>query len=83
MVTRTIHLSDDVNALLEAQAKATGTSVDDALNALLRMYSDRRQMVEEGLADAAAGRTVDNASMKAWLETWGADDEKDAPACPE
>ncbi len=83
MVTRTVNLSDDANAALEAEAKATGTSVDEALNGLLRRYNERRRLVDEGLADAAAGRTVDNDAMKAWLESWGSDDEKDPPTCPE
>jgi len=34
----------------------------------------------EGLADLAAGRVVPHAEVAAWLETWGAPDEKPAPA---
>lgn len=34
----------------------------------------------EGLADIAAGRVVPHAEVAAWLETWGASDEKPMPA---
>jgi predicted transcriptional regulator len=34
----------------------------------------------EGLADLAAGRVVPHTEVAAWLETWGAPDEKPAPA---
>ena len=82
MVTRTLKLNDDANAVLEAQAKATGQSVDDVLNGLLRRFDERVQLIAEGRADVAAGRTVDNNAMKAWVESWGSDDEKEPPACP-
>ena len=83
MVTRTLQLHDDVNAALEREAKTAGKSVDDVINAVLRQYDERLRVVDEGRADVAAGRVVDNAAMKTWFESWGDDDEKDPPACPE
>ena len=78
-----LQLQDDVNAALEREAKGSGRSVDDVLNAVLRHYEQRRRAVDEGLADVAAGRVVSNASMKSWLSTWGTEGEGEPPACPE
>jgi predicted transcriptional regulator len=83
MVTRTLQLQDDVNAALEREARGSGRSVDDVLNAVLRHYEERRRAVDEGLADVAAGHVVSNASMKSWLSTWGTEAEGEPPACPE
>lgn len=33
----------------------------------------------EGLADLDAGRTIDHAAMKAWLQSWGSPDELSPP----
>jgi predicted transcriptional regulator len=83
MGTRTMHLPDDVDAALERHAKASGRSVVDVMSAMVRQLEERMRTAEEGRADVAAGRVVDNASMKAWLSTWGTDDEQDPPPCPE
>lgn len=83
MVTRTMQIPDDVDAALERQAKESGRSVVDVMSAIVREREERMRAVEEGRADVAAGRVVDNASMKAWFSTWGTDDEQDPPACPE
>lgn len=33
----------------------------------------------QAMADVAAGRVIPNDEVCAWLETWGAEDEKPAP----
>lgn len=79
----TMQIPDDIAASLERQAKDSGRSVVDVLSALVQRHEELQRAVAEGRADVAAGRVVDNDSMKAWFSTWGTDDEQDPPACPE
>lgn len=36
--------------------------------------------IQAGLADIAAGRTIPNEEVAAWLATWGTPEEKPAPS---
>jgi predicted transcriptional regulator len=38
--------------------------------------------VDEGLADAKAGRSVPYAQVRRWLLSWGSDKELPPPECP-
>jgi predicted transcriptional regulator len=38
--------------------------------------------VDEGLADAKAGRTVSYEKVRRWLLSWGSDKELSPPRCP-
>ncbi len=80
---RTVELQGDVNDALEREARSSGRSVDDVLNAALRRSEHQRRHVAEGLSDVEHGRVVSNAAMISWLSSWGDDDEQDAPPCPE
>jgi len=82
MVMRTVELQGDVNDALEREARSSGRSVDDVLNATLRKSEHHRRKVAEGMSDVEAGRVVSNLVMAAWLSSWGDDDEQDAPSCP-
>ena len=44
--------------------------------------AEYRAAVEEGLADAAAGRTVAYEKIRRWLLSWGSDKELPPPECP-
>jgi prevent-host-death family protein len=35
--------------------------------------------VAEGIADSETGRVVDHKKVRRWLESWGTDQEKEAP----
>lgn len=63
-----ITLDNDTLALLDATAKASTFSREEALREAIEQYSayDRwfRARVEEGLADLAAGRVVSNEEAK-------------------
>jgi predicted transcriptional regulator len=83
MVTRTLQISDHVEAALERGARNAGCSVEEMLTEVLRRYEESARVVDEGRADIEAGRVVDNATMKAWFSSWGDEEEQDAPACPE
>lgn len=45
----------------------------------LRERHEFVQSVAEGLADSEAGRVVDHKKVRRWLESWGANTERDAP----
>lgn len=81
MVTRTVNLTEEADAALENEAKANGTSVDEALEALLRRQDAFRRAVQDGIDDVAAGHVVEGDAVKSWLATWGTDDERDPPTC--
>jgi len=52
--------------------------------ALFEEMRDRNRFLEAvavGLSDAESGRVVENAGVKAWLETWGNPDEAEPPQC--
>ena len=38
--------------------------------------------VDEGLADAKAGRTISYEKVRRWLLSWGSDKELPPPKCP-
>jgi len=40
------------------------------------------EAVDEGLADAKAGRTVSYKKIRRWLLSWGSDKELPPPKCP-
>jgi predicted transcriptional regulator len=40
------------------------------------------EAVDEGLADAKAGRTVSYEKIRRWLLSWGSDKELPPPKCP-
>lgn len=43
--------------------------------------ADRVRDIELGLADIAAGRSLDHETVAAWLKTWGTDREGPPPTC--
>ena len=77
----TIEVSTDVKEQLEHVAARGARTVDDLLRKLLAHEHDHRALIEEGLADAAAGRVVSHEKVAAWLDSWGSDDEMDPPPC--
>lgn len=83
MVTRTLQIPDHVDAALERGARAEGCTVDEMVSKLLGLYEARVRVADEGKEDARAGRVIDHEAMKDWIASWGDDDEKEPPACPE
>jgi prevent-host-death family protein len=45
----------------------------------LRERQEFLQAVAEGVADSDAEQVVDHKKVRRWLESWGTDNEKDAP----
>lgn len=78
-----IVLADDVKARVERRAQERAQDVSEYVNARLReifeIDDEIRETVRRGREDIAAGRTVDDDKMDAWLESWGKDGELDPP----
>jgi len=55
MVTRTLHLDDDVNAFLEQLAESKKKSVDDVVNEMAQSYTQRARTVQKGACRRRSG----------------------------
>jgi len=78
-----IVLADDLKAQVERRAEAREQDVSDYVNARLReilgLDDEIRQRVARARENIASGDLVDDDKVDAWLESWGKDDELDAP----
>ena len=76
-------LADDLKAQIERRAQEREQDVSDYVNARLReilgLDDEIHDKVVRGRADIAAGRVVEDGQVDPWLESWGTDDELDAP----
>ena len=54
--------------------------IDQALDAYLETQAWQVAHIEQGLADADAGRVVPHERVRDWLESWGREDEGEPPA---
>lgn len=72
-----------MNKLLERAMTAAASLSDEGQSTLARHIMDeaKRLAISEGLADADAGRLVPNEEVKAWVESWGSDNELPPPQC--
>ncbi len=62
MVSLTLKLDDDVDATLRREAKASGLSVDELVNDVLRGFEEHQRYlaaIDEGVAAADRGELVD------------------------
>ena len=78
-----IVLADDLRAQVERRAEEREQDLSDYVNARLReilgLDDEIRQKVARGREEVATGDVVDDEKVDAWLESWGKDDELDAP----
>ena len=69
---------------LERLAAATDRSrswhLEQALDAYLETQAWQVAHIEQGLADADAGRVVPHERVRDWLESWGREAEGEPPA---
>lgn len=85
MTTVTLQVPVELRDRLDRLAAVTGRSrsglVAEALAAYLAEAEDHLAAVEQGLADAAAGRVVSHEEVERWLSSWGTADELPPPQC--
>ena len=69
--------------LLNHAMTAAATLTEEDQDRLARVILDeaKRLAILEGIADADAGRTIPHDEVKAWLESWGTENELPAPTC--
>ena len=79
----TFRTSKETEDRLDELAKATDRSrswhVEKAVEAYLDLQAWQVQEIMKGLDDARAGRVIEHEKVRAWLESWGTDDETDPP----
>lgn len=68
---------------LEAVARATHRTktqlAEEALRSFLDLQEWQARAIRAGMEDADAGRVLDHDPVRAWLESWGTDDEMPPP----
>jgi predicted transcriptional regulator len=69
--------------LLDHAISAATTLNDEDQDKLAYVLLDeaKRLAILEGIADAEAGRVVPHDDVKAWLESWGTENELPMPTC--
>ncbi|KQW29317.1 hypothetical protein ASC71_12830 [Rhizobium sp. Root1240] len=76
-------LSQETRFRLKSTAAQSHRDEGELLEEAVVEYLDRRDMelsaVEEGLAMATHEGLISHDAMKAWLQTWGTDEELQAP----
>ena len=83
-VVLSVRVSAEKAAAIDKLAKSTDRSkqwlLEQAVDAYLLSQSWQIEMVEEGLAAADAGDKVPHERVRAWLKSWGKEDELEPPA---
>ena len=81
--TMTVRLPVSLRKRLEKLARATTRSRSflalEALESYVALNEWQIEAIQEGIADADAGRFVDDGKMAAWLGSWGQKAEKAPP----
>ena len=65
--------------LAEATDRPRSWHLEQALDAYLERQAWQIAHIEEGVADADAGRTVPHERIREWLQAWGSEDEPEPP----
>lgn len=80
-----VRVSKDTAKRLESLAESTDRSKSyiaaQAIEEYLELHEWEIKAIEEGTKDVEEGRTVPHSKVKEWLQSWGTDNEKEAPEC--
>ena len=86
MNTTSFRLDDDIEKKLEVTAsrlqRTKGWIINDALRQYIMREEQKQRMLEEtedAIADIEANRIVSGEEVMKWLETWGIQNEAQAP----
>lgn len=86
MAVTTVRFQADVEQQLEAIANRLQRSKGWVINQALSEYIDKQQREQErwqqtldAMASAAQGKVVDASEVHRWLNSWGTENEQDAP----
>ena len=72
-------LADRVDAFAEQMHLTSDSIVEQALAAWIRREDWKHQATLEGLADVDAGRVIDDADVRAWIESLDTDNPLPPP----
>ena len=79
----TVRVSPETKRRLEALSQATERPQSWLAEAAIQHYLDDQEWqirrIQEGIAEAAAGRVIDEERIFAWVSSWGTRDEKPTP----
>lgn len=86
MSITTVRLQAEVEQQLAVIAKRLDRSKGWVINQALSEYIDKQQLEQDrwkqtldAMELAAQGKVVDASEVHSWLNSWGTDDEQDAP----
>lgn len=86
MSVTTVRLQAEVEQQLEAIATKLHRSKGWVINQALSEYIDKQQLEQErwqqtldAMESAAQGKVVDASEVHNWLNSWGTENEQDAP----
>lgn len=86
MSVTTVRLQADIEQQLEAIASKLQRSKSWVINEALSAYIEKQQLEQQrwnqtlhAMESAAQGNVVDASEVHAWLNSWGTDNEQDAP----
>ena len=81
--TMTVRVPTRIKRRLERLAKATQRTASwlaaDALATYVDLHDWQVAAIKEGIADADAGRVVEDERVEAWLASWGTGKKRRAP----
>lgn len=72
-------LDRQVDSLAGEQHRPKSAVVEEALRNYLELQAWQATAIKEGIAAADRGELVDHAEVKAWLESWGTEQELPPP----
>lgn len=86
MSVTTVRLQTEVEQQLEAIASSLHRSKSWVINQALTEYIDKQNLEQErwnqtlgAMESAAQGKVVDASEVHGWLNSWGTDNEQNAP----
>ncbi len=79
----TVRLDDALREALEREAgfedRSAAQLATRAIKSMLEAKAAKRAAIESALAEADRGEFVSQEAVAAWMDTWDAEDERDAP----
>lgn len=74
-------LAEQLTSLAQSTKRTKSFCAVEAIKNYLRQESWQIQAIEEGLADADAGRMINHDDVKNWVTSWNTSLEKEPPKC--
>ena len=88
MSITSIRLADGIDKPLESLAKKLDRSKNYLINQAIKEFIARQSLEEsrwvdtlEALESVKSGKTIAEADVNAWLNSWGTGERKEAPKC--